>query len=192
MPRTSPLLAVLAGVVALALAGCGSGGSSDNDQSAASGGGSSSTQATDASGSSGSAAQVATSDSDDLGTLLVSGGKTLYLFENDSGSTSTCNGDCAANWPPLITSGNPKASGDAQASKLGTTMRDDGATQVTYAGHPLYFFVGDKKPSDAKGQDVDAFGGEWYAVQASGKAAEDKGESDDSDNSGGSGGSYGY
>jgi predicted lipoprotein with Yx(FWY)xxD motif len=188
MPRMSPPFALLAGVVVLLLAGCGSGGSSDNDDNGASGGGSGSTQATGTSETSGQPADVSTTDSGSLGTILVSDDRTLYLFEKDSGPKSACTGDCAANWPPLLTSGEPTASGEADPSKLGTTTRDDGTTQVTYAGHPLYFFVGDKQAGDTNGQDLDAFGAEWYALQTSGEHAEDKA----GDDSGGSGGGYGY
>jgi predicted lipoprotein with Yx(FWY)xxD motif len=108
-----------------------------------------------------------------LGTFLVDGkGRTLYLFEKDKSAKSTCSGACATAWPPLTTTGKPKASGSAKASLLGTSKRSDGTTQVTYKGHPLYFFIQDKKAGDTKGQRVDGFGAEWYVLGASGKKLE--------------------
>jgi predicted lipoprotein with Yx(FWY)xxD motif len=105
-----------------------------------------------------------------LGTFLVGPkGMTLYLFEADKSKKSTCYDDCAVAWPPLLTSGKPKASGKTKASLLGTTKRKDGKLQVTYKGHPLYYFVQDKKAGDTKGQDVNGFGAQWYVVAPSGK-----------------------
>jgi predicted lipoprotein with Yx(FWY)xxD motif len=105
-----------------------------------------------------------------LGTFLVGAkGMTLYLFEKDKTSKSTCSGQCAQFWPPLLTSGKPKASGKAKSSLLGTTKRSDGKRQVTYKGHPLYYFVQDKKPGDTTGQDFLGFGAKWYVLAPSGK-----------------------
>lgn len=164
--------AVLAALSAAAIAaGCGS--SSDSSGSSSSGGGygggSSPTTAAVSSG----AATVKTA-SGKLGTYLVDGqGRTLYLWEADKGSKSTCSGACAAAWPPATTEGAPKAAGDAKASLLGTTKRSDGSTEVTYAGHPLYRFAGDAKPGQASGQGSDGFGAEWYVVDPAGKAIDD-------------------
>jgi predicted lipoprotein with Yx(FWY)xxD motif len=105
-----------------------------------------------------------------LGTFLVGpNGRTLYLFKADKTSKSTCYGDCAKFWPPLLTSGKPKAAGKTKSSLLGTTKRTDGKMQVTYKGHPLYYFVSDKKAGDTKGQDINGFGAQWYVVAPSGK-----------------------
>jgi predicted lipoprotein with Yx(FWY)xxD motif len=105
-----------------------------------------------------------------LGTFLVGpNGRTLYLFEKDKTTKSTCYDACAGAWPPLLTSGKPKAAGGTKSSLLGTSKRKDGKLQVTYKGHPLYYFVQDKKAGDTKGQDVDAFGAEWYVVGTNGK-----------------------
>jgi predicted lipoprotein with Yx(FWY)xxD motif len=105
-----------------------------------------------------------------LGTYLVdSKGRTLYLFEKDKTTKSTCYGSCAQGWPPLLTSGKPKAAGGAKASRLSTTKRRNGQRQVTYKGHPLYYFFGDKKAGQTKGQGLDAFGAKWYVVAPSGK-----------------------
>ena len=87
------------------------------------------------------------------GTALVDGtGRALYLFEADTGTTSTCTGACAQVWPPLLTSGPaPVTTGAAQASLVGTSPRADGTRQVTYDGHPLYYFAGDTAPGDVTG-----------------------------------------
>jgi predicted lipoprotein with Yx(FWY)xxD motif len=105
-----------------------------------------------------------------IGTFLVDGhGRTLYLFQKDKTTRSTCSGACATNWPPLLTSGKPKASGSVRKALLGTTKRSDGTTQVTYKGHPLYTYSGDQKAGDTNGQGLSAYGARWYAVTASGK-----------------------
>ena len=107
----------------------------------------------------------------DLGTFLVDGkGRTLYLFQKDKRKKSRCSGACASEWPPLLTSGKPKASGLARKSLLGTTKRKDGTKQVTYKGHPLYTFVGDKAPGDTTGQGSDGFGALWWVVGTNGNA----------------------
>lgn len=105
-----------------------------------------------------------------LGRILVdSRGITLYDFPPDKGTTSVCYGACAALWPPLLTHGKPVAGHGAQASLLGTTKRKDGKLQVTYGGHPLYYFVTDRKPGQTTGQGVDQFGGPWWVISAAGK-----------------------
>jgi predicted lipoprotein with Yx(FWY)xxD motif len=102
-----------------------------------------------------------------LGKVLVGGnGRTLYLFTPDKGS-STCYGKCAVVWPPLLAS-NPSVGTGLNRSMLGTTKRTDGKLQVTYNGHPLYYFVKDMKAGDAKGQGIDHFGGRWWVVSATG------------------------
>jgi predicted lipoprotein with Yx(FWY)xxD motif len=104
------------------------------------------------------------------GTFLVDGkGRTLYLFQKDTTPKSRCAGACATDWPPLLTTGRPKASGLARTSLVGTTKRADGTTQVTYHGHPVYRYIGDQKPGDTNGQGVSAFGARWYAVNPGGR-----------------------
>ena len=105
-----------------------------------------------------------------LGSVLVDGtGRTLYLFVADSGTQSSCNSAaCVQYWPPVLTTGAPQAGTGANASLLGTTTRKDGKTEVTYAGHPLYYFISDKKAGDVSGQGISAFGGPWYVVSPSG------------------------
>jgi predicted lipoprotein with Yx(FWY)xxD motif len=108
-----------------------------------------------------------------LGRILVDAhGKTLYLWAHDKGHTSTCNGQCAKYWPPLVTSGKPKAGAGARGGLLGTTRRADGRTQVTYHGHPLYYFAGDKRAGDVKGEGLTGFGGRWDPVSAAGRAVQ--------------------
>jgi predicted lipoprotein with Yx(FWY)xxD motif len=105
-----------------------------------------------------------------VGTILVdSKGITLYDFVKDKGKTSACYGACAALWPPLITTGKPVAGPGVRASLLGTTKRKDGKVQVTYGGHPLYYFVTDRKPGQTTGQGVNQFGAPWWVIATSGK-----------------------
>jgi predicted lipoprotein with Yx(FWY)xxD motif len=108
-----------------------------------------------------------------LGEVLVdSEGHTLYAFSGDSGETPTCGGACAKAWPPLLVeSGEPQPSNGTAAARLGTVERPDGTTQVTYAGHPLYSFDGDKAPGEANGNGSSAFGGTWSALKGSGEPA---------------------
>ncbi len=94
-------------------------------------------------------------------------GMTLYLFLNDTGTSSTCSGACINNWPALLTNGSPVAGSGVDATKLGTTMRADGSTQVTYNGHPLYYFAKDTASGDTNGQGIKSV---WYVVSPSGDA----------------------
>jgi predicted lipoprotein with Yx(FWY)xxD motif len=111
-------------------------------------------------------ATVAVEDSE-LGEIVVDGeGRTLYVFLVDEGSESTCYDDCEANWPPLIVEGDPAGDG-VDASLLGTTEREDGSTQVTLDGHPLYYFGGDETSDDVNGQGM---GDVWYVVSPEGEA----------------------
>ncbi len=104
-----------------------------------------------------------------LGPILVDGsGRTLYLFLADTGTSSTCYTACAVAWPPPLTKGAPKAAAGANASDLSATTRTDGTTQITYAGHPLYYYVGDTKPGQTTGQALNQFGALWYVVSPSG------------------------
>jgi predicted lipoprotein with Yx(FWY)xxD motif len=108
-----------------------------------------------------------------LGSVLVDArGRTLYLFAADSKAKSACYGQCAAVWPPLLTSGTPVRAGSAKQGLLRTAKRKDGSLQVVYAGHPLYFFSGDAKAGQTKGEGIVHFGGSWYAVNAAGKRVE--------------------
>jgi predicted lipoprotein with Yx(FWY)xxD motif len=101
--------------------------------------------------------------------LVDSKGITLYDFVADKGKTSVCYGACAALWPPLITHGKPVAGHGVRRSLLGTTKRKDGKLQVTYGGHPLYYFVTDRKPGQTTGQGVNQFGGPWWVLSPKAK-----------------------
>lgn len=105
-----------------------------------------------------------------LGTILVGPtGRTLYLWEGDSKNHSNCSGACARVWMPLMSSGTPMARGSVRKSLLGVIPRA-GAHQVTYAGHPLYYYDDDKRPGQTEGQNSHAFGADWYVVAPAGKA----------------------
>jgi predicted lipoprotein with Yx(FWY)xxD motif len=103
--------------------------------------------------------------------LFGPSGKVLYAFGADKGSTSRCYGVCAAAWPPLLTKGAPLAGSGIETKLLGTTTRRDGALQVTYAGHPLYYFVESTTPGNVSGQGANAFGAHWDAVRPTGAQA---------------------
>jgi predicted lipoprotein with Yx(FWY)xxD motif len=104
-----------------------------------------------------------------LGRILVnSSGRTLYLFGKDRNGKSSCNGQCASFWPPLITKGKPRVSGGAKASLIGMTKRADGRTQVTYNHHPVYLFAKDKAKGQTNGEGLNAFGGTWDVVSPAG------------------------
>ena len=125
----------------------------------------------------------------DLGKVLVSAkGRTLYMFGKDSGDTSACTGACATNWPPLRVTGTPTVGKGAKAALIGTITRTDGNAQVTYNGHPVYLFVGDKKAGDTNGEGLNAFGGTWDALTSSGRVV----TANSSSSSGSSSGGLGY
>ena len=175
MNRTYPAIAILALLGALVAAGCGDGSDSGGGGGYGSGSEGTAANGTTKSESSGGgpAAAIAVASVGNLGKVLVdSKGYTLYYFEKDEGGKSACYGACAGGWPPLTTVGAPKGMSGVQASKLGTTKRKDGTEQVTYAGWPLYTYVADEKPGEANGNDIDAFGAEWYALHANGEKAE--------------------
>jgi predicted lipoprotein with Yx(FWY)xxD motif len=116
-------------------------------------------------------ATIAVATNTKLGQILVDGkGVTVYLFVADTGTSSTCYTSCAALWPPVFTTGAPQAGAGATASLLGTTTRTDGKVEVTYAGHPLYYFVGDKAAGDTTGQGINQFGALWWVLTPSGAA----------------------
>ena len=110
-----------------------------------------------------------------LGRILVdSRGRTVYLFEKDQRGKSSCDGACAAAWPPLIASAKPHAKSGVKASLLGTTKRKDGRLQVTYNHHPLYTFFSDTKSGQTNGEGIDAYGAEWYVVSPAGVKVENE------------------
>lgn len=131
---------------------------------------SSNTSTAGAPAAAGSGAAISTADGAE-GTYLVGpSGNAVYLWLADTSSTSTCSGSCAAAWPPVTTDGAPTASGSASAAELGTTARADGTEQVTYHGHPLYYYAGDGAPGQTSGQGSNGFGALWWLVDPSGSA----------------------
>jgi predicted lipoprotein with Yx(FWY)xxD motif len=100
--------------------------------------------------------------------LVGSNGRTLYLFQADKNGTSACTGACAAAWPPDTVTGTPQAGSGLSQSLLGTITRADGTLQLTYNGHPLYYFAADAASGTDHGQGVKAFGAEWYVISAAG------------------------
>jgi predicted lipoprotein with Yx(FWY)xxD motif len=167
------------GVAAVAFAVAGCGGSSGSQHASAYGAPSPTKAASSAPApgvapaantSGGASVQFASSK---LGRILVdSEGATLYLWQADKGTASTCNGACASAWPPLITNGKPLAGPGLSAAKLGTTKRSDGTIEVTYGGHPLYTFVGDSAPGQTTGEGNHGFGAEWDVLSAAGNKIE--------------------
>jgi len=105
-----------------------------------------------------------------LGTVLAdTRGRTLYLFEKDRNGVSSCSAACLAYWPALTGIDTPRAANGVHQSLLKLARAHNGARQVTYAGHPLYTFVGDKRAGQTTGEGLRNFGAEWYALAASGR-----------------------
>jgi len=170
--RGIPLLAFSAAGVAMLAAACGSagtpgsvyGGSGSSTGGGTSSGGNTYGLAPPATGA--LSVKVAKSS---LGSVLTDGkGRTVYLFTRDSGTTSSCTGGCTSVWPPVTSPIAVQAGTGASASLLGTTSGGGGQMQVTYNGHPLYYYVGDANPGDTNGEQLNQFGGLWYAVSPSG------------------------
>ena len=104
-----------------------------------------------------------------LGVFLVDGkNRTLYAFDADPQGSSGCYDACATAWPPLTTTGDPTAAGDATTKKLSTATRTDGTTQVLYGGHPLYTFAQDSAAGQTTGQGLTQQGGMWWVVGVDG------------------------
>jgi len=168
--------AACAAGIALAASACTSSSTSSSSEATAPPPSSTSAQASSPSAAASESASSGSAETVDLksisgipGMALVDEeGKTLYLFEADKNGTSTCTGPCAAAWPPVTTSGPPQAGSGVDKSLLGTVKRADGTEQVTYNGHPLYYFVGDTAAGMAKGQGSKAFGASWYVLNAKG------------------------
>jgi predicted lipoprotein with Yx(FWY)xxD motif len=174
--RTSPVIkiTVFLGTAALLVAGCASSKKSSSGTpttAASTAAAAAPASAAPAAGGSGAAVAPAgpatvSAQMGALGNYLTDGsGKSLYLYTPDTSSTSTCYGKCIAFWPALLTTGAPKAGTGATASLLGTSPRTDGTTQVTYNGHPVYSFKGDKAAGDISGQGK---AGTWFLVTPAG------------------------
>jgi predicted lipoprotein with Yx(FWY)xxD motif len=164
------LIAIGAAAGALILAGCG-GDDDDDGGEATAPAAAATTQATEPAtqpGSGGAGTKIQTADSQYGAVLFDGDDRAIYYFEKEKGSTSECYGACAEAWPPVLTEGAPQPGQGAQAGLLGTTERDDGTTQVTYDGHPLYYYVDDPK-GEVLCHNVNEFGGLWLAVQGNGQ-----------------------
>jgi predicted lipoprotein with Yx(FWY)xxD motif len=169
------LMAIGAAAGALAFTGCG--GGDDGDDSGDAGGAAASapttttkapaTETAPASAARGTTIRI--SDSDYGRILFDSDDQAIYLFDKEKGSQSECYGECAAAWPPVLTKGEPLAGSGLDASLIGTTQRDDGTSQVTYGGHPLYYYA-HEGPGQVLCQNVSEFGGLWLVVDSSGEA----------------------
>ena len=170
--------------IALTVSACASSGSSSTASTA-------STPAAAASSSAASSAPAAggnTVTEKTIGSQQVltdSQGMTLYWFAIDTSSASKCSGSCATYWPPVK---GPVTAGSGVTGTLGTITRSDGTMQATYDGHPLYTYVGDKAPGQAKGNGLNLSGGVWYEMTVSGSTP----AAGASASSTGGGGGYGY
>jgi len=172
--RLRMLLVLLAVAAASAvLTACSSSGTSST-----SGGGSTSTGSPAAA----TAGSLKTATIGGATVLTNAKGFTLYSFAPDTPTKSNCNGTCAQNWPPV--KGSATASG--VTGTFSTIKRSDGSVQATFDGHPLYTFVGDTAPGQAKGNGLNVAGGVWHEVTTSGTAPAG------SSSSGSGGGGYGY
>jgi predicted lipoprotein with Yx(FWY)xxD motif len=114
--------------------------------------------------------RIITADSE-FGTMLYDAtGQPMYLFTAEAGDRPACYDDCAADWPPVLTTGEPRGAAGVRAGLLGTTDRADGTTQVTYAGHPLYYYAHEGK-YQVLCHDVEEYGGTWLVVRPDGTPA---------------------
>lgn len=107
----------------------------------------------------------------DYGRILADGqGRALYLFTADHAKRSACSGDCATAWPPYVVKSTPAAVYGAKPGQVGTIRRSDGKLQATYAGRPVYYYVGDRSPGEVNCQAAVEFGGYWYVLRRNGRA----------------------
>jgi predicted lipoprotein with Yx(FWY)xxD motif len=114
-------------------------------------------------------ATVIESHAGSAGTFLTNAsGRAVYLWAADSMNKSMCSGACAGAWPPVTATGKVTAADGAKAADLGTITRSDGSKQVTYLGHPLYYFAGDSGSGQTNGQGSDSFGAKWWLVAPAG------------------------
>lgn len=149
-------LAAGLGAAVLVIAGCGSSGSSAGSGSAPSG-----AAATSAPGVAAGSSMLKTAKIGGATVLTNAKGFTLYWFVPDTSTTSNCNGSCATLWPPVK---GPATAGAGVTGTLATIKRSDGSVQATYNGHPLYTYVADSAPGQAKGNGLNASGGVWHEV----------------------------
>lgn len=114
---------------------------------------------------------VITTGDSEFGTMLFNDKKqAIYIWELEESTKAECYGDCAKAWPPVLTTGAPRAAGSINNELLGTTKRTDGSTQVTYNGHPLYYYA-HEGAGEVKCHNVSSYGGLWWVIQPSGNRA---------------------
>src|ERR1700751_1665836 len=152
--------------VALVAAACGSSGSASTSGSGSSGGGSSPSAA--AAGPGSSSSMVKSTTISGVKVLTNARGFTLYWFVPDTSTKSNCNGACAQYWPPVK---GPVTASTGVTGKIGVITRQDGSKQATYNGHPLYTYVSDTAPGQAKGNGVNLSGGVGHEMTVTGAAA---------------------
>jgi predicted lipoprotein with Yx(FWY)xxD motif len=151
---------------AFAAAACGTGYTASSPTPSPAAGGATGAASSPGMNNNGTTISVASTK---VGQVLVDGsGRTVYLFEADKGKDSSCYNACAQAWPPVTTAGGPQSGAGASGAMLGTTTRTDGTTEVTYGGHPLYYFIADKKAGDMTGQGINQFGAKWYVLAPNG------------------------
>jgi predicted lipoprotein with Yx(FWY)xxD motif len=114
--------------------------------------------------------EIIVADSEYGSMLYDASGQPIYLFDAEPSSRPTCYGACADEWPPVLTAGEPRAKEPARSDLLGTALRTDGTNQVTYAGHPLYFYAHEGK-YQVLCHNVEEFGGTWLVVRPDGSPA---------------------
>ena len=149
--------------LALTVSACASSGSSSSTPAAAGSSPASSAAASSPAAAGGTALAVTTIGSQQV--VTNSAGRTLYWFAPDTSTASKCTGSCATYWPPVK---GPATAGSGVTGTLSTITRSDGTTQATYDGHPLYTYVGDTAPGQAKGNGQNLSGGLWYEMTVSG------------------------
>jgi predicted lipoprotein with Yx(FWY)xxD motif len=171
VPAPARLAAAAGGALcaALLVAACSSGGSSSSSATTTPATTTPAAAAPASNSASATSSTVIATASSSAGTFLTAGsGRAVYLWTKDTGGMSACTGACEGAWPPVVASGAVTAAGSVKASDLGTITRSDGTKQVTYDGHPLYYFSGDSGPGMANGQGSDGFGAKWWLVAPTG------------------------
>jgi predicted lipoprotein with Yx(FWY)xxD motif len=179
-PVRTPLTAAAAGLAALLfMTACGEGASGDSTGGTSAGATSPTTAASTAesrptisvSPSEAADGTTITTGNSDFGVMLFDEvDQAIYLFDKETAGEPACSGDCADDWPPVLTSGTAQATGDVRPDLLGTVARDDGSVQVTYAGHPLYYYA-HEEPGQVLCHNVVDYGGTWLVVTPAGTPA---------------------
>lgn len=131
----------------------------------------SSQKVTDSNPSAAATGTIITTGGSEFGTMLFNDkNQAIYIWELEESSKAECYGDCAEAWPPVLTDGAPQAGGEVKGNLLGTTKRSDGSTQVTYNGHPLYYYA-NEGPGEVKCHNIVTHGGLWWVIQPNGNRA---------------------